>query len=247
MKKHWRAVLIIGALVVAAVVVVVLVRGAGAQGRSLQTAVVTRATLTASIGATGTIEARQQASMAFSISGRVGSVNAQLGEPVSEGQVLVEMDPASYPQQVIAAQASLISAQKTLDNLKTSQATLAQAELNLANAWKSLADAKANYNNTVEKYNSGWVQECWNRVNQAYADYLRYRFLNNGSPAAVAELQRRYQVYLNALKDLEKAEQYQRMGLGSSALGTVEAQNAIAIAKGQLDLAQAQYDDALAA
>ncbi len=54
-------------------------------------------------------------------------------------------------------------------------------------------------------------------------------------------------MYLDALKDLEKAEQYQQMGLGSSALDTPEAQNAIAIAKGQLDLAQAQYDDALSA
>ena len=249
MKKHWRAVLIAGLLVVAGVAALVFILGANArkQSQSLQTSTMARGTLTASIGATGTIQARQQAAMAFSIGGRVGTVHVQLGDSVDTGQVLLEMDPAYYPQQVIFAQANLISAQKTLDNLKTSQTALAQAELDLANAKKMLDDAKANYNNTVQKFNSGWVQECWNRVNQAYSDYMIYRFINNGSPAAVQELQRRYQVYLNDLKELEKAEQYQSMGVGSSASGTEEAKSAIAIAKGQLDLAQSQYNDALAA
>jgi HlyD family secretion protein len=249
MKKHWRAVLIAGLLVVAGVVALVFVLGGSArrQSQSLQTYTVARGTLTASIGATGTIQARQQASMAFSISGRVGTVHVHLGDPINAGQVLIEMDPAYYPQQVISAQANLISAQKTLDDLKISQTALAQAELDLANAKKALDDAKANYNNTVQKFNSGWVQESWNRVNQAYSNYMIYRFTNNGSPAAVQELQRRYQVYLNALKDLEKAEQYQNMGVGSSASGTEEAKSEIAISKGQLDLAQSQYDDALAA
>ncbi len=162
MKKHWRAILIVGILIVAGVVILALSGVLRVQRQSPQTAVVARGTLTASISATGTIQARQQASMAFTISGRVGSVDVQLGEQVSEGQILAEMDPAFYPQQVIAAQASLISAQKALDNLQTSQAALAQTELNLANAEQALADAKAAYNNTIEKYNSGWVQECWN-------------------------------------------------------------------------------------
>ncbi|MGD0807018.1 MAG: biotin/lipoyl-binding protein, partial [Anaerolineales bacterium] len=160
MKKHWRAVLIAGLLVVAGVVALVFVLGGSArrQSQSLQTYTVARGTLTASIGATGTIQARQQASMAFSISGRVGTVHVHLGDPVNAGQVLIEMDPAYYPQQVISAQANLISAQKTLDDLKISQTALAQAELDLANAKKALDDAKANYNNTVQKFNSGWVQ-----------------------------------------------------------------------------------------
>ena len=249
MKKHWRAILIAGLLLAAGVVALVLVQGANArkQSQSLQTYTVARGTLTASIGATGTVAARQQASMAFSISGRVGTVHAQMGDPVSAGQVLIDLDPAEYPQPVIAAQANLISAQKALDNLKTSQSALAQAELDLANAKQALDDARANYNNTVQKFNSGWVQECFNRVNQTYSDYLIYRFINNGSPAAVQELERRYQVYLNALRDLEKAQQYQKLGVGSSAGDTEEAKRDIAIAKGQLDLAQAQYDDALSA
>jgi HlyD family secretion protein len=247
MKKHWRAFLIAGLLVVAGGIAFELIRGANSGGKSLQTAVLARGSLTASISATGTVAARQQASMAFSISGRVGVVRVRMGDSVAAGQVLVEMDPAFYPQQVISAQTDLVSAQKALDTLQTSQTVLAQSELNLANAKQALDDAKANYNNTVAKFNTGWVQECWNQVNQTYADYKLYRFINDGSPAAVKELERRYQAYLDALKDLEKAQQYQRLGVGSSAGDTEEAKSEIAIAKGQWDLAQAQYDDALAA
>jgi HlyD family secretion protein len=247
MRKHWRALLIAGALIAAGAVTLIYFLGATGQPKNVQTAVVARGTLTASIGATGTIAARQQASMVFSITGRVGLMHVRMGDPVAAGQVLAELDPAYYPQQVVAAQASLISAQKALDNLKTSQAGIAQAELDLANAKQALDNARASYNNTLAKYNTGWVQECWNRVTQTYTDYLRFRFTSNGSPAAERELAQKYQAYLNALKDLEKAQIYQKLGVGSSALDTEEAKNAIATAKAQLDLAQAQYDDALAA
>ena len=68
-----------------------------------------------------------------------------MGDRVTAGQVLIELDPAYYPQSVIAAQIDLINAQKALDDLKTSQTALAQAELNLANAKKALDAAKTDY------------------------------------------------------------------------------------------------------
>jgi len=248
MRKHWRAILIVGLLVIAGVTALVFIRRGNAQrqSQSLQTSVLARGTLSASIGATGTIEARQLASMAFSISGRVGTIHIQLGDQVNSGQVLIELDPAYYPQQVISAQADLINAQKSLDNLKTSQTVLAQAELNLANAKKALSTAQTDYDKALQKYNEGWLKECQVRVDQTYSDWQDYSAHNDGSFKAMIELQRRWQAYQNALQELKKAQRYHDLGVGTSG-GTEEAKREMDIAKGKLDLAQAQNDDALAA
>jgi HlyD family secretion protein len=247
MKKHWRAILIVVLLAAVGGIGLLIYRNVSAQQQasSLQTAVLQRGTLTASIGATGTIQAKQQATLSFSINGRVGKVNVRMGDHVAAGQVLIELDPAYYPQSVIAAQIDLINAQKALENLQSSQTALAQAELDLANAKKALDTAQTNYNDTVQKYNQGWVQECRDRADQAYRDWMSFRFHNDGSPAAQRELARLYQAYVDALKELEKAQQYYQAGVGSTAAGTKEAQMALELAKAKLDLAQAQYDDAL--
>jgi HlyD family secretion protein len=248
MKKHWKTILIVAVLLAAGGTGLVLIQNANSrqQAASLQTAVVGRGTLTASIGATGSIEAKQQATMSFSISGHAGKVNVRMGDRVQAGDTLIELDPAFYPQQVIAARIDLINAQKALDDLTTSQTALAQAELNLANAKKALDDAQTKYTDTVHRYNEGWVKECQERVEETYRDWLIYRFRNDGSPAAVKELARRYKAYLDALRELETAQEFYDAGVGSVAGGTKEAEMELGIAKGELDLAQAQYDDALA-
>jgi HlyD family secretion protein len=248
MKKHWRAILIAGILILVGLGVVVIVRGNSAQGQSqsLQTFTVARGTLSTSIGATGSIQARQQASMEFPISGQVGTVDIQLGDRVNSGQTLVELDPAYYPQQVISAQADLINAQKTLDNLKTSQTALAQAELDLANAKKTLDDAQTDYDTAFITYNVGWLQQTRDLADQAYSDWEDYRFHNDGSFKAMIELQRRWRAYQDALQEVKKAQRYHDAGVGTSG-GTAEAKKQLDIATGKLDLAQAQYDDALAA
>ncbi len=247
MKKHWRAILIVGLLAAAGGIGLLIYQNANAQqqAKSLQTAVLKRGTLTASIGATGTIQAKQQATLTFSISGRVGKVNVRMGERVAAGQVLIELDPAYYPQSVIAAQIDLNNARKALEDLQSSQTALAQAELNLANAKKALDTAKTDYETAVKNNSEGWVQQAQDRVNQAYSDWQTFRYHNDGSRAAVQELARRYQAYLDALRELEKARQYRDAGIGTSG-GNKDTEMALEIAKAKLDLAQAQYDDASA-
>jgi HlyD family secretion protein len=248
MKKHWKAILI-------AVFLVVVVAAGGLwiqrgnsqrQTQSYQTSTLARGTLTASIGATGTIQPKQQSSMAFSISGRVGTVSVKLGDQVTKGQTLVELDPAYFPQQVISAQIDLINAQKALANLKTSQAALGQAELDLANAKKALDSAQTDYTTAVQNNSKGWVQKAQDQIDQTWANYQSLLHSNDGSLKALIELHRRYQAWLDALRELEKAQHYFQLGIGSTG-GDKDTQMALDIAKGKLDLAQAQYDDALAA
>ncbi len=247
MKKHWRAILIAAVVIIAGVAGITIYRRTTAgQASTYQTAVLARGTLTASIGATGSIQARQQAEMSFSITGRVGKVIVGLGDRVTAGQVLIELDPAYYPQSVIAAQIDLINAQKALDDLKTSQAALAQAELTLANAKKALDSAKTDYDTALKNNSEGWVKQAQDRVNQTFQDWQSYRSHNDGSLAAMMELAKRYQAYLAALRELETAQKYFALGIGTTG-GNKDTEMAFEVAKANLNLAQAQYDDALAA
>jgi HlyD family secretion protein len=248
MKKHWRTIIIL-VLVAAAIVAGAIIwnnANTKSQASSYQTAVVERGLLAASIGATGSIQAKQQAEMSYSISGHVGKVNVRMGDRVNAGDILVELDPAYYPQSVLSAQIDLINAQKALEDLQKSQTTLAQAGLDLANAKEALDTAQTEYNNTVQRYNDGWVKECQDKVETAYQDWLIYRWSNTGDRDAQRELARLYQVYWDALREYQLALEYYKAGVGGMAAGTKEARMALDIAKAEMDLAQAQYDDALA-
>jgi HlyD family secretion protein len=239
--------LIVTLLAAAVVAGVMIYQRATAQQKtsSLQTAVIGRGTLSASIGATGSVEARQQAALAYSISGKVGKVNVRMGDQVAAGDVLAELDPADYPQQVISAQIELINAQKSLDDLVTSGSSLAAAELTLANAKKTLDNAQTVYDEAVKDNNQGWVEKAREKVNDAYMNWMVYRYQNDGSRKAMMELAKRYQAYIDALQELEKAQQYYDLGIGTTG-GNKDTQMALDIAKGKLAVAQAQYDDALA-
>jgi HlyD family secretion protein len=246
MKKHWRAILVAVVLVAVVIGVVSIYQQLRSQqeAHSYQTAVIGRGTLSASIGATGSVEARQQASLAFAIGGRVGEVNTRMGDRVAAGDILAALDPADYPQQVISAQIELINAQRALDDLVTSDSSLAAAELALANAKKALDDARTVYDEAVKNNNQGWVEEAREKVYETYFDWIYYRYHNDGSPKAMAELRKRYQAYIAALQELEKAQEYYDQGIGTG--GSKDTQMALDIAKGKLAVAQAQYDDALA-
>ena len=113
-----------------------------AAAQNYQTAVVQRGSLTAIVGATGTVRANQSAVLAWQTSGQVESINIKLDDEVKEGQVLVSLAKASLSQNIILAEADLVSARQTLDNLKNSDTAAAQAEINLLNAKTALEDAQ---------------------------------------------------------------------------------------------------------
>jgi HlyD family secretion protein len=70
---------------------------------------------------------------------------------------------------------------------------------------------------------------------------------NDGSRAALILLQQAYQEYLRALQNLDKAQHYFDLGLIGSGGGTPKQKEALDIAKGNYDVAVAQYNDALRA
>ena len=104
---------------------------------------VTRGNLSTVVGATGTVHARQSAVLAWKSGGTVEAVNARMGEAVRAGEVLAVLERASLPQDMILAEASLVSAQQALDNLLGSAGTEA------ANAAVALRDAQEAYDEAV--------------------------------------------------------------------------------------------------
>lgn len=106
----------------------------GQQASQFQTAVVGRGNLTATVGATGTVRARQEALLAWETSGTVDTVNVKVGDQVKADDSLASLAKTSLPQNVILAEADLVSAQNALDNLLKSDTARAQAWITLRNA-----------------------------------------------------------------------------------------------------------------
>ncbi len=101
-----------------------------------------RGSLVASVGATGTVRAGQTATLTWQTTGRVETVKAVIGQTVKQDETLASLEQTSLPQNIILAEADLVSAQKNLDNVLTSSLALAQAEQSLANALQALDDAQ---------------------------------------------------------------------------------------------------------
>ncbi|MEN8171600.1 MAG: efflux RND transporter periplasmic adaptor subunit [Chloroflexota bacterium] len=107
---------------------------------NLQTVPAEKGTLVATIGATGQVRSNQSALLTWQTSGTVESVLARVGDQVEAGQILAALVQTSLPQNVILAQADLVSAEKALDDLLSSGLQRAQAMQAVKNAEQALED-----------------------------------------------------------------------------------------------------------
>ena len=143
--KRNRTILIILLIVVVAVSGIFFVRRARANAATqFQTATIERGNLTATIGATGTVRAKQTAVLLWQAAGTVESVGVKVGDSVKTNDVLASLAKTSLPQTVIAAQADLASAQKALEDLTSSNTAEAQAVIDLRDA-QTTYDKAANW------------------------------------------------------------------------------------------------------
>jgi HlyD family secretion protein len=109
---------------------------------NFQTAAIQRGSLTASVGATGVVHANQSATLGWQTSGTVGEVDVRVGDQVSAGQVLASLEQTSLPQNIILAQADLVSAQRALEDLQDSKLQQARALQAFEDAEQALEDAR---------------------------------------------------------------------------------------------------------
>jgi len=141
--RKYRGLLIFLLIAVVAVSAYVFVqRGKNNTVSQFQTTKIERGNLVATIGATGTVRAKQSAVLNWQSTGTVDVVNVKVGDNVPSDFVMAYLKKTSLPQSIIMAEADLANAQTTLDNLFNSNAALAKAEQDLANAKQAVADAQ---------------------------------------------------------------------------------------------------------
>jgi HlyD family secretion protein len=140
-NRRW---LWIGLAATAVVVIIVvwslIARARGSATADLQTAEAMMGSLTAQVGATGSVHANQAATLVFQTTGTVDEVKVTAGDSVAKGEVLATLERTSLGANVILAQADLVAAERALEELRTSATAKAQAELAMANAEKALKD-----------------------------------------------------------------------------------------------------------
>lgn len=160
-NRRFLIILLIVAVVASAFI---YVRGSRADTTTqFQTAKIERGNLTATIGATGTVRAKQTAVLIWQAAGTVESVNVNVGDVVSADDQLASLLKTSLPQSVIMAEADLVDAQKTLDELLTSETSQAEAVIALREAQEAY-DRAAN-----------WRKELNGRIHIKQIVYKKFR------------------------------------------------------------------------
>src|SRR5512137_3172977 len=107
-KRTWIIIIVILAAAVGVYLYFQAQAKKAAASQAYQTEPIAKGTLTAMVGATGTVRANQSAQIAWQTNGTVGSVNANLGDEVKAGDVLTSLDKTSLSQSIIQAEAELV-------------------------------------------------------------------------------------------------------------------------------------------
>jgi HlyD family secretion protein len=143
-RRTW---IILGVVAAILLVAIVVVNRNGNKKVMYQTAPAERGSLVATVGATGSVRAKQSAMLVWETTGIVDVVNVSVGDKVSRDDVLASLDKASLNQSVILAEADLANNQKALDDLLNSDTARAQAMRTLDAAEKTYTSA---YNYRLE-------------------------------------------------------------------------------------------------
>jgi HlyD family secretion protein len=138
-RRTW---IIVGVIaVILLVAIFFFTRNGNKQASTFQTSPAERGSLTATVGATGSVRARQSAVLLWETTGIVDKVNVSVGDKVSSGDILASLDKASLNQSVILAEADLANNQKALDDLLNSDTARAKAIRTLDDAEKTYTNA----------------------------------------------------------------------------------------------------------
>ena len=140
---RWTWIILAVVVAAAALIYFMVGRRNANTGSSFQTSKAERGTLTATVGATGTMRARQSAVLPWQAAGIVEAVKVEVGDTIQKDGVLATLAKTSLPQNIILAEADLLSAQQALDDLLKSDTARAKAMI-------ALRDAKDKYDRAVE-------------------------------------------------------------------------------------------------
>jgi HlyD family secretion protein len=226
-RRTW---IILGVVaVILLVVVFFLARGGSQQSSAFETTPAERGSLAATVGATGSVRARQSATLNWETTGIVEKVNAKVGAEVSKGESLASLAKSSLNQSVILAEADLASAQKSLEDLLNSDTARAQAARTLDAAegeYKSAYNYRLGLNGKItiaDTYLLNGIPRV--RYHKGYAD--KETIADADEKLALAEAQ---------LNDARRNYERVKDGVDSADVAAAEAR--VAAAQSTLDMAQ---------
>jgi HlyD family secretion protein len=149
------------------------------------------------------VRSSQSVEVNWQTTGKVGSVSANIGQPVQAGDELAALDPSSLPTSIIQAQSDLIDAQDALEELQKPQ------PLEIAQAQSALEDAKSALNDLLNPSETA-IAEAQTAVldaqeavdtAQGHVDGLKYA---RASQETIAAAQAAYLVAQSEVNRLEK-------------------------------------------
>lgn len=209
----------------------------GGLPEQFQTAIVGRGDLTATVGATGSVRARQSATLIWQTSGTVEKVNVQIGDTVQAGDVLASLSKTSLPQSIILAEAELVSAQRALEDLQKSDTARAQAWIALRKAreaFEKAYDYRQSLNYPVERSEVRMVTEIVGGVPVQVPKTKTYK-----SKATADEIEKADADLALKQAQYEDAKRaYERVENGPNADDLAAAQARVDAAQATLDLAR---------
>jgi HlyD family secretion protein len=237
--------------------------GSDAAAETNETAVTFIGDLAESASASGQVAAGREANLSLAAAGRVDRVNVAVGDAVTVGDVLVQLDTAALERAVAAAELDVTTAQADLEDLLTGPTAeeLAAAEASVASAQARLDDLVAGPSDQEVAASEAGVRAAEAKLASAQADLsVVYDVSDADIMAAEDNLQTakdEQQAAHNAwvrLADCEVNESgtyscapSDKPGM-EAATQNVEAANArVALAQAQLDALRGPDADAVAA
>ncbi len=218
-------------------------RSGDATAAATSTGQVSTISVTETIDTSGSLNADLLSNLKWQTSGVIKAINVSTGDKVKAGDILAVLKSETVPANIINAQSELVNARESLDNLMNSQLATAQAQANLANAKDNLDTMETRRESKSYARASDAVYE------ETYANYIMakdYASQWEQRYDAVDHLSEDNPVRAGALAEWAAAKH--RLDTAEANLRYIESKPddvEVAIADGNLALAQAQYDDAL--
>lgn len=202
----------------------------------VQTADVDLITVTTTVDSSGQVAPRQSAILYWKTTGTVAEVGAAVGDNVAAGDLLMALDPATTPPNIIGAQAELIAAQEALNNLlNPTTMTVASAESAVADAYLAQTQAEENLQRMID-LTSGVDQA----LDQAVTD-ARNRLIDTREVYPLANASMQAQMLYRAMRVADNANAvYQDLQEQYDAAGDEEHPELLPA----LNAAEAAYDAA---
>ena len=194
-----RTWIILVILLVAVAVIGVLVirkRNSSTAATQYQTVQAEKGTLTATIGATGTVRSNQTAILTWQNTGTIGILKVKPADQIKAGDLLGNLLLAPLTQSTLAS--NLVTAQENLAELTSPQA-IANAKLAVTTAQTDVINAQSGLNNTQYWENGALIQNY-------YANYVIAK--DNLDKAQTAYDSANVGPYIN---NANEAEAYQRL------------------------------------